>query len=275
MRCTQAFWSVVAAGGLVLGLNGCRNEREAGEVTTETSQGTSVAPSSDMAKQMSKALVRVVNAIPGAAADIYADDSVAFSDVAYKSVSEWKELPDDYFGFRIVKAGTSVKSDTLAENREKLMQGDHYTIIALRDPDIRPSERDEFGERRVLHDGLAPVTNGKARVRFINALPGSKAELSFFQKGNTTPLVEGVNYSHEGGWIEVAPWSGTLEVRTEDQALLTSIPKAAFDAGKSYTFVITGTARKVDVVRIEDDVKPAYTRDTQATEPKVPAPANY
>ncbi len=59
----------------------------------------------------------------------------------------------------------------------------------------------------------------------------------------------------EAGWNEEDPWSGTLEVRTEDRkSPLATVPNVNLEAGKTYTFVIAGTPNKVEVIQIKDSV---------------------
>lgn len=256
MRYTRNFWSGIAAGSALLFVVACNETRDTGSVTTQSSQGTSVAPDAELVEERDNALVRVVNAIPGGAASIYADDSVAFQSVAYKAVSEWQEMPDDYFGFKVVQAGQSVGTDTIAENREKLSNGGHYTIVALPEDEANPSQGDEYGDLRVLDDELKPMTEGKARVRFINAVPGLKTDIDVIRTGDDEALAEGVNYGNEAGWNDEDPWTGALEVRLDGkEAALATIPAVEFQAGRSYTFIFTGTPSNIEVIRFTDDVK--------------------
>lgn len=255
MRIRQNFWAGMAAGGLILFAAACNETRDTGAVTTETSSGSNTAPNAEGVEERDNALVRVVNAIPGGSASVYADTMLAFGNLAYKGVSEWKEMPDDYYGFRVTSSGATVRGDSLAENREKLSNGGHYTIIALPDEDPSDSEADEYGELRVLDDELKPLTDGKARVRFINAIAGLDDEISVYPAGSDNALVDGVNYKMEAGWNEEDPWQGTLEVRTEDRsAPLATIENVNLEAGKSYTFVFAGRANAVEVIKVVDEV---------------------
>lgn len=254
MHSNARFLQALLAGGALAFVAACNETRDTGAVTTTTDQGTSSAPAAETVEERDNALVRVVNAIPGGSVSIYAGDSLAFGNVAYKSTTEFKEMPDDYFGFKIVRPGTDKNENTLAENREKLSNGGHYTIVAIADTD---DDADSFGELRVLDDELKPLTSGKARVRFINAVAGLTDEISIFPRGGTNALVDGVNFKNEAGWNEEDPWKGTLEVRTEDRkAPLATIPNVNLEAGKTYTFVIAGTPTKVDVIKWEDTVHP-------------------
>lgn len=252
MNSNRKLWQGMVAGGALILAAACNETRDTGAVTTTTNEGTSTTPTAEVVEERDNALVRVVNAIPGQATSIYAGDSLAFANVAYKSVTDFKEMPDDYFGFRVVKPGGSVDQNTLAENREKLGNGGHYTIVAIPDND---DDADSFGELRVLDDDLKPITSGQARVRFIHAVPGLSDELSIFPRGSDNPLVDGVNFKMEAGWNEESPWKGTLEIRTEDdKTLVGTIPNVNLEANRTYTFVLSGRPNRVEAIQIKDDV---------------------
>ena len=165
----------------------------------------------------------------------------------------------EHSGFRVVNAGARSDDDALAENREKLGNGGHYTIIALPDDD---ADADDDGTLRVLDDDLKPITSGKARVRFVHAIAGLDDELDVFVRGNDNPLVDGVGYSHEAGWNEEDPISGTLEVRAENsERALVTIPNVNLEAGKSHTYIQTGTPATVEVIHFSDSVALDPDRD--------------
>jgi uncharacterized protein DUF4397 len=233
------------AGGAALLFAGCDKSRDTGAVTSKTSQGTSDAPPAEAVENRDMALVRVVNAIPGeTGVIIFAGDSAAFSGVRYKQATGFQEIPDDRFNFKL---GSSEKP--LAENRENLMGGGHYTIVAM--PDAGGADKRNL---RVLDDELKPVSPEKARVRVINAIPGDM-EISAYVRGRTEPLFDGINFKSEAGWSEFDPIAGTLEIRPEGQKnVLASRPNVKLEGGKSYTFVVAGKGAKPDIIVIEDEV---------------------
>jgi hypothetical protein len=250
MRRLTRLQIAVLASGMLTVVAGCNETRGTGSVTSRAGDKTTSAPPAEAVEERDRALVRVVNAIPSAPVTIWAGDSAAFSGVAYKSATGYKEIPDDMFDFQI-RAG-SAGTEALAHNREKLQDGGHYTIVAL------PAE-DGQNERnlRVLDDDLKPVTSGKARVRFINALPGDM-DVDLFISGREDPLFDGVNFKVEAGWNEFDPISGNLMARPDNKSTrLASLPAVKLEAGKSYTFLLTGRAGKYELVRIEDQVAAA------------------
>lgn len=232
------------AGGAVLLAGACNTSRDTGAVSSRTAEGTSSAPASDVAENRDVALVRVVNAIPAGAVTVFAGDSTAFPEVGYKKATAFREIPDDRFNFKLGSA-----DQPLAENRENLDGGGHYTIIAM--PDEGGADKRNL---RVLDDGLKPVSPEKARVRVINAVPGD-LEISAYVRGRQEPLFNGINFKSEAGWSEFDPIAGTLEVRPEGKKnVLASLPGVKLEGGKSYTFVIAGTPSKLEIITIEDDV---------------------
>lgn len=170
--------------------------------------------------------------------------------MAYKTVTDFKEIGDDYFGFKVVPTGGS-KDSPIAENREKLEDGAHYTVIAFPD-----EGKDGKVNLRVLNDELKPITNGKARVRMINAMANTD-EVSMGVSGNDNKIFDDVNFKREAGWKEVDPMSGTFTFTAEGGKRLASKSGVKFEAGKSYTFVITGNRNKADLIWFEDDVAKA------------------
>jgi len=241
-----------AVGALAL-TAACRSDRDTGAVTSKTGEQTSTVPSTKTEEKRDLALVRVVNALPGGAPiSITAGDSAAFGSVKYKTTTPYREIPDNMFNFNL-RAGTADTSvEPLAENRENLNDGGHYTIIAM--PDKGGADKANL---RVLDDELKPIASEHARVRFINAVPGGR-NVDVILKGRPEPLFDGVNFKSEAGWKEVEPASGSLEVRPDGkETVLVSVPDVKLEGGRSYTFVLSGRAGKYDVIRIVDEVAPA------------------
>jgi len=241
----KGLYTGLLAGGVVLFAGACKGNRDTGAVTSKTAEGTSSAPASEVAENRDVALVRVINAIPaGGPVTILAGDSAAFTGVDYKTATPFREIRDDRFNFKLGSA-----DHPLAENRENLNGGGHYTIVAM--PDAGGADKRNL---RVLEDDLKPVTPEKARIRVINAVPGD-LEISVFVRGRKDPLFDGVNFKSEAGWDEVDPVAGTLEIRPEGKKnVLASLPNVKLEGGKSYTFVVSGIPARPEIIKIEDDV---------------------
>jgi hypothetical protein len=99
-------------------------------------------------------------------------------------------------------------------------------------------------------------------VRFVHAIAGLDDEIDVFVRGNDNPIVDGVGYSTEAGWNEEDPMQGTLLVRRENsETALATIPNVNLEAGKSYTFILTGTPTKAEVIQFTDNVAMDPDRD--------------
>lgn len=251
MRERRSFWMAgTAAAVSALLLNAaCKKGPDTGVVTSKTEGGTTRAPSGDSVERTDRSLVRVINAVPGGKAiDIYAGDGAAFTQVPYKKVTPFHQMEGNALSFQI-KAGPEGKP--LAENREALADGGHYTIIAMAD-EGGPDKRN----LRVLHDDFAPVPGDKARLRLVNAIPGEDG-LTLKLRGFDDELFSDVAFKREAGWKDVDPFVGTLVVLNGDGKVIATLPEMKVMGGKSYTLVATGRRNRAEVITIEDDVKPA------------------
>lgn len=269
-------------------------------VTTTTDQGTSTAPSSQQAARADKALVRMVNAIPGTpSVDAFANDQKTFESVAYKTVTPYKELPDRRATFRVVASGNAPSgkdaAEPLAENREGLSGGGYYTVVALparagerawereeraerrrtgdtadrpteprRIPDtaeapeaVRPAmDRRYTAELRVFTDDLTAPSEGKAKVRIINAADVDEVSLFGGAKPNDA-LIGDVNFGKASRYHEVDTTAAALTIRTGDgnrARTLANIRNANLEPGKIYTFVIAGKGSRYEAIKIEDQL---------------------
>ena len=246
MRELKLVFAGMLAGGMVVAAAACNETRDTGAVTSKAGGETSEAPPAETVEKKDMALVRVVNAIPGSGISIWAGDSAAFADVGYKKATEFREIPDNMFNFQLKKTAAG---EPLAENRENLNDGGHYTIIAM--PDEGGADKRNL---RVLDDDLKPVSPEKARVRFVNAVPGD-TDVDVVISGREDPLFDGVNFKAEAGWNEFDPIVGTLQVRPDNRKqVLASLPNVKLEGGKSYTFVWSGRAGKYELTKIEDTV---------------------
>jgi hypothetical protein len=199
-------------------------------------------------------MVRLINAVPSdAAVDVFADDAAVFSGVAYKAVTPYQNLKDNLVTFELRPAG-AVAGDTagpLAQNREMLANGDRYTVVVL------PAEDDGNPTLRVLEEPTDAGEPGKARIRFVNAAPGTET-FDVYVPGSTDAFFDDVDFRTEAGFKDMDAGTGQVVVRGDDNGpVLLTLPERTFEAGKTYTVVVTrksATGRELEVVTIEDDV---------------------
>ena len=241
---------LLAGPALLVAAAGCEEARETGAVRTLTDQGTSTAPASAVLEDRGQALLRVVHAIPGGGPmALQVGDTPAFPDVAFSIVTPYRPVTADADDLRLLDAGTAAGVPSAAIDRN-LDEGKHYTVVVM------PSEGlDEPPVLRVLDDDLKPLADGRARVRLIHAVPKGP-EMSLWVRGSREPLLDGLTYGRNGGWREVVPAAGALELRTEDRpTALASLDDVALEPGRSYTFVVSGRpGGRVEVIRFVDDV---------------------
>ncbi len=232
----------------------CSSEsRQSQPVTSKTDAGTSTAPPAKEVAQRDNALVRVINAVPGATSlDVFADDQKIFQGVSFKSVTPYKELSDKRHTFL----------EPVAENSEGLSGGKHYTIVVM------PGTNDKT-TLYLVNDHITTPPTEKAQVRVINASP-DVGEVDIVDKQGNKKLFSGINIEKGTSYMDVDPTKTTLEVRPEgqDRAVLT-VPNANFEKGQYYTIVVTGQAKgtpKLQAVMVEDKLGGAGA--TASTEQK-------
>lgn len=248
MQQRVSFWLSSTMATVGLAVAACDRSPDTGVVTTRTEGGATAAPSAEGAARSEQALVRVVNAIPGGkGVDIYAGDTAAFSTVPYRTVTPFRQLGSDIGSFQI-RAASGGKA--VAENREPLVGGAHYTVIAM---------PDEAGaglrNLRVLHDDFAPVPGDKARLRLVNAIPGED-DLTLKLRGFDDELFSDVAFKREAGWKDVDPFVGTLVLLNGKGRTIATLADMKVMGGKSYTLVATGQPSKAEAIVVEDDVRP-------------------
>jgi hypothetical protein len=166
----------------------------------------------------------------------------AFSDVAYKAVTPYTELPADRSTFKLRAPGQNVD---LATNNEGLYAGRHYTLLAIH-------KKDGGMVLRAISDDLDAPSAGKAKVRMINAAPNAGELDLVMARDRKKEVFDAVNFDSPTSFKEVDP--GTFEVKKDDaKAPALRLPSVAVQPDKFYTVIITGD-RAVESIRIEDQL---------------------
>ena len=229
---------------------GCGRNTDDKSIASQTPSGTSSAPSADAADDRGQALVRVVHAVPGTTAiDVVADNAPVASAVSYGAVTPYKELPASVDNFAIRGAGQE-GSTPLAENSESVTRGHHYTLIAF------PGKDGERASLQVVTDNFAEPTNGKARVRIIQAAADVEA-LDVNARNVKEALFDDVDFKETTSYEEVNPSTTTLELRSADGERVLARSVVKLESGKSYTVIVAGKtsgAPALDAIVIEDRV---------------------
>ena len=240
------WFGTLAAGAVALTL-GCGDGRSDGSATPGAGEGAPDVPPAAVDKE--QAMVRLINLVPeGGPLTIWSGDSAAFAGIAYKDVTAYRLIAEDMFNFQI-RSGGVLEGEALAENKEVIDVGHYYTIVAL--PAVEAAGRN----LRVLEDNPGPQSEGKARLRFINGVPGEE-DVDVLIRGREEPLFDGVDFATEAGWSEVDPVTGTMVVRPDDQkTTLATLSNVQLQPGRTYTFVLAGRpGQKYEVIKIDEQV---------------------
>lgn len=254
---TYTKFSAALLWSLLITLSACTGSNQNQPVTTTTNSNgrtaTTTAPPSSQVEDRDKALARVVHAIPGAGAvDVFAENNKVFTKVAYKSVTPYREIPDNRQTFRVRPTGQDTATP-LVEDSEGFSDGQHYTIIAL------PTDGGR-ADLRFVRDNISAPSSGKAKVRVIHAAAGV-GEVDIYARGNNHALFDGIDFPSESSYNEIDPFTGALEVRREGQNTpALTIPNARFEAGKIYTVIVMGRATgtpRLEAVIVEDQLDAA------------------
>ncbi|HLN00391.1 MAG TPA: DUF4397 domain-containing protein [Bryobacteraceae bacterium] len=231
-------------------LGGCGSVKPTSQ-DTETNAGgqTSVAPAGKAVAKQNKALVRFLNAAPGTTRyDLWFEDSKTYTSVKYQRLTPYDELPATRGEFRLRASGWD-DTEPVATQTGRLDSGERYTVVALRDAEGNMA-------LELLADNLTPPSEGKAKVRVINAAPNF-GEADVIRQNDNKLLFKGVNVDTATHYEDVDASTTTLEVREKGRqrpALL--ISNVNLEAGKMYTIVMAGgTAHTpLQAIPIEDEL---------------------
>ena len=195
------------------------------------------------AAERGNALLRLVNADPGESSGvmILRDDKELFSRVPYKSVSAYVETPK---GRNVIELRSGEGTEKLSASHRELVPGRHYTLVAL------PKEKG--GTRlSVFRDDLGLLEAGETTVRLINAT-ADVDDLDLFVAGARHHLLHGIDAGTATTTSFAEMEAGTVEIRSPNRPTPTLVARFPVEADRFYTFIVTGSARALDVVQIID-----------------------
>lgn len=209
-------------------------------VKTETSDGMLGSATEGATEARGTSLVRLINALPtGGGATVSADDRQLFSSVDYKTVTPYTEVRDNITRFRLMGTGLDT---TIAGNNEIMLDGSRYTILAL-------PEADGKVRLRVLNDKF-DLDSTKARLRVVHGVSGV-GEIDVSLLGKSGELFDNMNPASEAGFADVDIGAATVVVKLDGSGTQVIRKQIRFEAGHSYTLVLTGGAAKGSAQRVE------------------------
>jgi hypothetical protein len=179
--------------------------------------------------QTSDAWVRVLHGSPDApAVDVYVNGTKAFSNLAFKSVTDWAKLPAGSYDVKVTAAGAT---DAVIQATLPLEGGKYYTVVAVgKLADIKAE---------VVMDNLSAIESGKARLRVFHGSPDAPAVDVAVTGGPV--LVSNLSFPNASDNLDVAAGTYDVEVRpagTTTAAL--SAPGVSLQEGKLYTVYALG-----------------------------------
>jgi hypothetical protein len=271
---------------LVAGLlAGCQSKQNEPMRSNSSSGGTSMAPSGERADQSNMALVRFINADPSMkTASAYMDSNQAFSDVSFKTVTPYREVPDGSHEFHLgdrtsMQAGRDNTGNTYNDNNggisesKSLSSGNYYTVVLLPTDNAGNKNADrnnrnntgtttgidnnhsQMAQLKVINDDFGSPSKDKAQIRVIDAA-SHMGKVDVYARPKNDDLFSSIDVDSDPSYKEVDPGNVTLEVRPDGKKnALFTLPAKMVDAGHYYTVVITskGTnSRNLDAVIVED-----------------------
>lgn len=206
-----------------------------------------------------RAMVRFVNAYNGSV-DLFFGDTKTFAGVAYKSVTPYREIREDWAQFKLRPAGRDT-ADPIATNVEVVSDGERYTIVALGTDEGK-------AVLKALKDDEAAVPE-RARVRIVHAARDT-GDIDIVPANKQEPVFDGLRPDSVADYKEIEPTARTLEIRKDNQQR--PIARIAGLKAGSYTFVLAPSKTKggLDVIRLTGETTPTQG-ESRARTPESPA----
>ncbi len=186
-----------------------------------------------LASPVLAANVRVSHLAPNApSVDVYLNGQKAFTDVPFRAVTAYLDIPNGRYDVGVYATGTREKPILEASGVD--FQNDlPYTITAA-----------GFGPEKsqrpaVFVDDLVPSASF-ARLRVINASPDTQSLELAIRDG--LPLLTGVGFKSASAYLRFGPGRFDLEVRIPGLMPGTlALPTLQLEAGKVYTVFVVGS----------------------------------
>jgi hypothetical protein len=174
--------------------------------------------------------------------DLWFGDSKTFSNIPYKTATDYVPVPAERRTFKVTVAGETVD---LSTNSEGLSANGRYTLVAH-------SKDDGSTSLTALNDTVGEIEPGKAKIRVVHAAPGAGG-IDIAARGRKEPLFDGLDPSTATGFTDVDPTVKALEIRREDRkGATTHIPNTNLEAGRAYTFIVAGKRGALETIRLEN-----------------------
>lgn len=204
------------------------------------------------AAQNNNAMVRVIHASPDApAVDVFVDGKAALTNVAFKAISDYLEVPAGEHKIAVAPAGQGEAAAVINAN-PTVEAGKAYTIAAVgKLADIKA---------QIYSDNLAAPAAGKAHVRVIHASPDAPA-VSVKVAGGPT-LIDSLAFPNASDYLPVDAGSYNLQVTPAGaNDVVLDLANTSLKAGTIYDVVALGELASISA-EVDTYVPQASTTGT-------------
>jgi LPXTG-motif cell wall-anchored protein len=183
------------------------------------------------AAQNNNAMVRVIHASPDApAVDVFVDGQAALTNVAFKAVSEYLEVPAGEHKIAVAPAGQGEGAAVITAN-PTVEAGKAYTVAAV---GLLANIKGQ-----VYSDNLSAPADGKAHVRVIHASPDAPAVAVKVADGPT--LIESLAFPNASDYLPVDATSYNLQVTPAGaNDVVINLANTTLQAGTIYDVIALG-----------------------------------
>jgi hypothetical protein len=211
--------------------------RGIGATTALLAGGAGVTAADDEGRGGDEAAIRVAHASPDAPdVDVLVDGSVVVSDLSFRDVSPYLEVPAGEYEVAVNAAGTDT---TVFGPVDLTLEAEDYTAVARGEV----SSDDTAFTVAVFEDtNGANVGDDEARVRAIHASPDAPAVDVTVDDGAAT-LFDGVAFGESGGYVVVEAGTYDVEIRPDtgdDDGSVVFETDLTLEGGATYTAFAEG-----------------------------------
>lgn len=218
------------------------------------------------AQSSGNAFVRVVHAsFDGPGVDVYVNGTSTVSNLQYRAVSPFVQLPAGSLSLKVTPTG---QSNSVTQNGFTVQADKYYTVIAA----------GKFADltTKVVEDSLGPVPQGEARLRVVHASPDTPAVDVRIR--NQPAVIPNLGFLDVSSYFNVDAKDMSFDVYPSGSTQVSALSINNFtpDAGKTYTLYVTGLLEgspALSVLPVVDDTTGASTpRVAQALPAQGPPP---
>ena len=174
--------------------------------------------------------VRVVHASPDApAVDVLVNGNVAFSNVTYRTISQYTPLEPGQYRVQVVAAGT--QGPAVIDTTLTVQPGTDYTVVAI-------GRLAEIRALPLVDNNELPAAN-QAKVRVVHASPNAPAVDVAVAGGPV--LFGGLTFGNASDYRTVDAGTVNLQVRPAGtQTVALDLPNVTLSGGTVYTVFAVG-----------------------------------